>query len=193
MKKKLIALALVAICLAILAGGTLAYYSRSVTAHNVITTGGVHIELIEKGENGEDFQNVSGVMPGRNVIKETYVKNKTNSAEAWVRMDFRMEIMDADGNPIVLGPDEDLPFTPVYNEDDWTYDQTDGCYYYNEPLSPGEESTVCLRMLDFSEDMDNRYQGCKVNVYVSAQAVQTANNGKTASEAEGWPTAGNQN
>ena len=39
MKKKMFVLAALAIILATLAGGTLAYFTGSETAHNVITTG----------------------------------------------------------------------------------------------------------------------------------------------------------
>ena len=41
MKKKLLMLSAVAICLAIFAAGSLAYFTSQDTAHNVITTGGV--------------------------------------------------------------------------------------------------------------------------------------------------------
>ena len=49
MKKKLLMLSAVAICIAILAAGTLAFFTAEDTAHNVITTGGVDIKLYEWG------------------------------------------------------------------------------------------------------------------------------------------------
>ena len=39
----------------------------------------------------------------------------------------------------------------------------------------------------FSAEMGNAYQNCTANVVISAQAVQTANNGDTVMEAAGWP------
>ena len=46
MKRKLLILSVLAICLSTLAAGTLAYFTAEGKAHNVITTGGVHIALI---------------------------------------------------------------------------------------------------------------------------------------------------
>ena len=52
MKKwKIIALSTVLACLAIVASGTLAYFTAQETAHNVITSGGVAIQLIEQTRN----------------------------------------------------------------------------------------------------------------------------------------------
>ena len=45
MKRKLLILSVLAICVAIVAAGTLAYFTAEDTAHNVITSGGVDIEL----------------------------------------------------------------------------------------------------------------------------------------------------
>ncbi|MEI3100614.1 MAG: hypothetical protein V8T45_01915 [Oscillospiraceae bacterium] len=66
MKKKLLVLSLIVICIAILAAGTLAYFTGGVTAHNVITTGGVSVELIETTDGNRPFpaQGVSGSCPG---------------------------------------------------------------------------------------------------------------------------------
>ena len=47
MKRKLLILSVLAICLAILAAGTFAYFTSEDTAHNVITTGGVKIAVQE--------------------------------------------------------------------------------------------------------------------------------------------------
>ena len=55
MKKKILLLASAVICLAILATGTLAYFTSSKTAHNVITSGGITIEIEEKTTGGVDF------------------------------------------------------------------------------------------------------------------------------------------
>ena len=75
MKKKILLVTAVVICLAIAATGTLAYFTAEDMAHNVITSGGVNIELVEKtkGEDGTlvDFpdEGVKGVMPGTDVSK----------------------------------------------------------------------------------------------------------------------------
>ena len=53
MKKKILLAAAVMICLAVGASGTLAYFTSENTAHNVITSGGVNIEVVEKTQ-GKD-------------------------------------------------------------------------------------------------------------------------------------------
>ena len=52
LKRRAFAAALIVICLAISAIGTLAYYTAEERAHNVITTGGVEIEVGRRGKDG---------------------------------------------------------------------------------------------------------------------------------------------
>ena len=74
MKKwKIVALCTVLACLSIVASGTLAYFTAQETAHNVITSGGVDIQLNEFSERGNEelvpWQDVDGVMPGAEISK----------------------------------------------------------------------------------------------------------------------------
>ena len=41
--------------------------------------------------------------------------------------------------------------------------------------------------MTFNTAMGNEYQNAAATVDVAAQAVQTANNGGSAAEAQGWP------
>ena len=47
------------------------------------------------------------------------------------------------------------------------------------------EYVICITL-----PIETDFQNCTANIEISAQAVQTANNGKTVLEAKGWP-AGN--
>lgn len=185
MKKKLIALALVAICLAILAGGTLAYYSRSVTAHNVITTGGVKVELIETTDGGQPFpeEGITGVMPSQSVGKEVTVKN-LGPSEAWVRLSIQVKCLDAEGKEIDISNNPAVLLENV-DETNWTF--KDGYFYYVDFLAEGETTTPVMESVKFAEEMGNDFQGATITIDVQAQAVQTANNGETVFEAQGWP------
>lgn len=203
MKKKLIVLAAAIICLSITVGGTLAYFTARDKAHNVITTGGVGIEIIEKtrGDDGAevDFpkEGVSGVMPGMAVSKIVSVQNK-GDAPAWIRVKVEQSIHSADGG--------DLPLTltaRITNDDGQIEEQTvpvmafnagekwqageDGWYYYTEPVAAGGSTGILFREVTFAAAMGNEYQCCTANLVISAQAVQSANNGETVAEAEGWP------
>lgn len=181
MKKKLLTLSLIVICAAILAAGTLAYFSDDATAHNVITTGGVDIKLVETGEGGKPFpeEGITGVMPGQTVTKVVTVDN-IGPADAWIRLKAELEVLGADGKPL-----DDAPVTMDVGSK-WT--EKDGYYYYNSALAPGQSTDAFIEAVKFSgPDMDNKYQNCTVNLDITAYAVQVDNNGDTVWEAQGWP------
>ena len=166
MKRKLLILSVLAICVAIVAAGTLAYFTAEDTAHNVITSGGVDIELKEWADEAKQtpFEDVTGIMPGVTVTKIAEIKN-TGASEAWVRVLITKDIQLAGDGEV----DPDLIKLGL-NTTDWPLG-TDGYYYYNKPT------------------MGNEYQNAAATVDISAQAVQTANNGTSALTASGWPAA----
>lgn len=181
MKLKTLVLALLLILLASVSAGTLAYFTAEDTAHNVITSGGVDIELIEKIDADDPWpeEGISGVMPGEDVAKIVTVKN-TGAAAAWIRVKVDVTITKADGtagDPTLIEMD--------YDEENWT--KKDGYWYYSKPVAPGEETEELFTKVTFKTTMDNPYQNSTVSVDVSAQAVQVANNGETVMEAAGWP------
>ena len=49
--------------------------------------------------------------------------------------------------------------------------------------------TCIFTAVTFKPDMGNEYQNATATVDVSAQAVQTANNGDTVMDAKGWPNS----
>lgn len=189
MKKwKIVALCTVLACLSIVASGTLAYFTAQETAHNVITSGGVDIQLIELSDNGGDgltyWRDVEGVMPGAEISKIVIVRN-TGASEAWVRVKVDKTVILANqdkGNPEVMELD--------INDTFWTED--DGYYYYNDSLAPGDETPALFTTVTFDAvKMDNDYQSCKAYIDVKADAVQFANNADgetdTVLDATGWP------
>ena len=183
MKKKLLILSLAAICLAITAIGTLAYFTSEGTAHNVITTGGVEITVQEWADEArtEPFEDLTGVMPNTTVTKIAEIKN-TGASDAWVRVKVEKNIkLQGEGTP-----DTGLVELTL-NTTDWT--EKDGYYYYKEALKPGEVTAPIFTAVTFKPDMGNEYQNATATVDVTAQAVQTANNGATVMDAQGWPNA----
>ena len=186
MKKKILLAAAVVICLTIAVSGTLAYFTFEDTAHNVITSGGVSIEVVEKtkstdGAELEDFpkEGITGVMPGTEVSKIVSVRNTGNS-EAWVRVKVDATIKSAEGEGKL--PSDVMTYTV---SGDWT--EKDGYYYYNNKVPAGESTSILFDTVKFDPEMGNKYQNCKANIKISAQAVQTANNGTTVMDAQGWP------
>ena len=188
MKKKLFALAIAAIILAGAVTGTVAYYTAKTVAHNVITTGEIDIELVEK----QDLDNnpatpetdyptdpVSGIMPGQDHSKIVRVAN-TGSNPAWVRIKLikSVKVGDSELSPDVLTLD--------LNTSDWI--EEGGYYYYKNIVAPGGQTAPLFRTVHFAgAEMDNDYQNARIEINVQAFATQVANNGDTVLEAEGWP------
>lgn len=189
-KRKLFSLAVIAICLSIVGTGTLAYFTDSTTAHNVITTGNIDIELIETKADGSIFTDVIGVMPGTEVSKIVQVKNIGDNA-AWVRVNVDKEINLRNGE----AGDADAYLSINYNTgdavDEWT--KAGDYYYYNQALAPREKTSPLFEEVLFSANMGNEYQNSTAQVYVYAQATQVDNNGTGALDATGWPTNGDAN
>ena len=193
MKKKIFSLALVVCCIAVMAfGGTMAFFTADDVATNVITSGKIDIDLVEKvvvnletGETEvvEDFF-VEDVMPGQEVSKIVLVENEQYAEDAWIRVNITKSIMLADGR------EGDASLLEIKsNTTDWTVrEEADGTwYYYNKPLSAEEETVPLMENVVFSVKAGNEYQEAKAEIYVLAQAVQVKNNGATAWEAKGWP------
>ena len=216
MKKKLLVLATLAICAAIVATGTLAYFNAETQAHNVITTGRVDIELVEKTKDDSgteiDFptDGVSGVMPGASVSKIVSVKN-VGEAEAWIRVWVNTAISEP-GDPITNPTIKCLPLeievngqmVPVitmdFDTENWVYE--DGYYYYKQPVPVYEEkadgsvvgvTSTLFNKVTFAKEMGNEYQNCKVMIDVAAEAVQSKNNpipeNGDVTDIVGWPNA----
>ena len=202
MKKKLLALAVLMICASLVSLGTLAYFNAEDTAHNVISSGSVNIELVEKtkGDDGKlvDFpkDGIEGVMPGTSVSKIVTVKN-TGEADAYIRVWVNTAISEP-GDPITNPLIKNLPLTIEvegetvelieinYNTEKWTQGE-DGYWYYNRAVKTGETTEPLFTTVEFHKLMGNAYQNSVTRVDVSAQAVQSANNGTSAMDAAGWP------
>ena len=183
MKRKILCLSVLAIMLAILAVGSLAYFTAEGRARNVITTGSVEIKLNEWSDENKTkpFENLEGVMPGMTVTKIAEIKN-TGKSDAWIRVKIEKTIeWKREGTPdtglVELG----------LNTTEWT--EKDGYYYYNKALKPGETTEPIFTNVTFKATMGNEYQNAMAKVDVYAQAVQTANNPATDDDVttvKGW-------
>ena len=216
MKKKIALLALMAIFAAIAASSTIAYFTSETTAHNVITSGGIDIEIVEtmkladgtvvdfpseefKEENKDNPENIPElppVMPGTSMSKIVKVKNIQE--QSWIRAWVNIGISDETNqkNLLLQVPGADgNPVDVVSFElgEGWVQGE-DYYYYYTEPVDTwveGEEvgfTTPLFEKVDFAKEMGNEYQNCKVIIDVEAEAIQTANNPMVNGEITSvWP------
>lgn len=187
-KTKLLLLSAITVIAVTAAYGSLAYFTAENTAKNTITAGDVKIELQEKmispdGEKIVPFENQLDVMPGCTVSKIVQVKN-TGGQPAWIRVSIEKAIELAENTQKEI----DLSLVSYQiNTAFWT--EKDGYYYYNNSLAPGETTEPLLEAVDFSGKMSNAYQNSKAILTVNAYATQTAHNGISATDADGWPQA----
>lgn len=188
MKRRLLAGAVIVMCLSLLAYGTLAYFTAEDTAHNVITSGEIAIELQEWADEEKTTpfpaDGVSGVMPGTDVTKIVEVRN-TGSNDAYIRVRVEKEILLPDG--VEGEPDAGL-MNIDFDQTCWTLGE-DGYYYYKEALKPGAVTEPLFASVSFDPAMGNLYQNSSARVDVTAYAVQAANNGEGVMDAQGWPEA----
>lgn len=184
-KKKRSVIAVTLMLAMFLIGGTLSYFTADDIAHNVIAAGDFDIDLLEWADLDETIpfpdDGIEGAMPGDKIIKVVKVENTADS-DAWIRVKVEKEIILPDG--VAGNPDTDLIVLDIDTEH-WTYQ--DGWYYYNDILAPGEETEPLFTTVNISENMGNMYKNSTINIDVTAQGVQVANNGTSALTATGWP------
>lgn len=126
MKRKLTMLAAFAIVLAILAGGTLAYFTDQETAHNVITSGGVDVELEEEQDPDPDDEYEPG--PGEDPTDPD----------------------DDDPNPDDPTDPDDDPTDPEDNENsDWPEWPEEG----EDDVTPGQEISKVVFVTNHDSDV----------------------------------------
>lgn len=189
MKKRIFALAVVMICLSILASTTLAYFTDTAMARNVVTSGGVDIAVEEWQETPNGLvpypSQPIAVMPATSVSKIITVRSR--EAQCFIRAKLNFTLKDADGKEIELSVDAmDKIIHLAMNRSDWT--EKNGWWYYGGTVdTDGVTKPLMTGVLFDGPNMTNAYQNCTVTIDVVAQAVQAANNAASALEAQGWP------
>ena len=186
MKKKMYVIAAILVVLAILGTGTLAYFTTRVVTHNVITSGGVKIQLVETQdldnnpatpETPYPTENLPGIMPGQTVSKIVRVENL--DANAWVRAKVVITVKDSSGEILPSGV-----VTVNIDKDNWL---PNGEWYYYKSFVParGKTEVPLFTQVSFADvAMDNRYKNARVEISVEAEAIQYQNNTNFATA---WP------
>ena len=185
-RRKAFALAL---CLALLmvlnvSGQTLAYYSVTGTATNVITTDAIRFKIHEHTGDGVPFPTEGiRVKPGDKVNKRVAVENVC-AQPFYLRIRLTNGVENADL------PVEDI-FKFQANSVDWTQHE-DGCYYYNSILEPGQITNPLIQQVEINrERVGKKYNGKTLTLSVTVEAVQSKNNPADHPWlAAGWPGEG---
>lgn len=166
MRRRIAVLASFAL-IAMLATGSIAYFTKTQVSENVITAGNIDIRICQTLSPEEDMY----IMPG-DTKRMVFQAENTGEHPAFVRMEIR--------------PGEEGIMEFDINEEYWTYQ--DGYYYYNKELKAGEKSEPLFTEVYFDgEKLDNGYIGKGVKLDVLLYAVQSENNGSQPLKAAGWP------
>ena len=183
--KKIVALAAAAVMItALVATATRAYFTAQGKADNVITSGSVSMKLHDETGDKVPFpkEGISGVVPGDIIDKCVYIENDGDNP-LYARIKLEKAITLSNGEKV-----DDLEEIVLdINQDDWTYNSEDGYYYYNKALEPGDSTPPLFTKVTFSTDMGNEYQNARIDINISAQAVQSQNNTDSPLTATGWP------
>lgn len=102
MEKKPITLGIALLAIMLAGSGSLAYFTSEKRTHNIITSGGIDIEVIQKVENNDGklvtVPEITGeLMPGVSINGSVHVENQGKS-QAWIRLKADVAIEDQEGN-----------------------------------------------------------------------------------------------
>ena len=176
-------------------GGTLAWFTDTETATNVVTTGNIDIVLNEDGTNSEDrLEGVgtehglsySGIMPGDVIKKDVDIALAEGSNDAWVRarIEFSGALIEALGeneNPekyidLLKGGES------IFEEGaTWAFDEDNNVWYtYVTNTSELTAENSIFEVFDqvkfADEAIGNEFSDTEVlNIEVIAEAIQADN------------------
>lgn len=184
-KRKILVISIIVSLLAILAAGTLAFFTDYDTAYNVISTGMIDIAVHETtiDDQGKEVpfpeECISNIIPGMKVVKKVWVEN-LGTESVYVRINVERKLTPSELDPKYI-------HLEGLNNEDWTL--VGDYYYYNSPVEPDDVTTLLFDSVSFDKYMPNPYRNSIVEVIVKAEAVQSKNNGETVFDAVGWPSA----
>ena len=181
-KLKFVVVALVAVLMTFMSQASLAYYSTTGRATNVVTSGNIQFKIHERTDQGTEFPKEGVyIVPGDIVSKEVFIESDCDHP-----FYLRVKIVYGVNSQQLTAED---CFKLNINEEYW--ELHDGWYYYKGIVQPGEKTPKVFSHVEMvGSKIDNRYIGKTLTLTVDAQAVQSENNPITDGNtytASGWP------
>lgn len=177
---KILLLAVIVAVLTLITQSTVSYFTTVGTATNVITSGDISAEIIEKMGDADFPQEGVRIMPGSVISKKVSVLN-TGGHPFWLRV----KLTDFIDNQTL---DSDVMELDI-NTRDWIAAE-DGFFYYKNQVRPGAETEKLFTQVKIAGAADNSFLGKTLKLTVSAYAVQSEHNGNSPLDAAGWPAEG---
>lgn len=177
---RILLISILTIAATLITQSTLAFYSVTGIASNVVTSGDISVKIIEKTRDGKDFpkQGVT-VYPGSIVSKTVTFKND-GGHPFWLRV----KIDDGLGSTAAVAEIFDLDI----NTTSWI-DGGDGFYYYRSIVGPGQTTQKLFSQVKIAGDSPVVLPNSTFLLNVTAYAVQSENNRASSPlKVAGWPS-----
>ena len=172
MKKKKSLVAIAAVFLVAVIGGTLAYFNSSAIFENQFNLGNYNIVTQEV------FTSPSNWSPGDTTPK-TITATNNGTINAAVRVKYEEAWTDSNEDEISNIPNDAVTIN-FTTPSKWTYNSTDGYYYYNYYLKSGESTSTLTDSVTLNANLNNSscieengVQTCTSNVQGLAGATYT--------------------
>ncbi len=187
-KRRIIAVAAVcALCAlaVIMAAQTISSTAHTVKSNNIMTFGSVTIQTLETTLSADgreiavpDTETMSESAPSSRIVR---VKN-IGDEPAFIRVKLSITAANSQGGEVSA----DHLASYVFDDPSWV--ERDGWYYFDSPLSPGQTTGALITAVQFDvREAQNIASDGMVHLDITAQGVQSKNNGESAFSAEGWP------
>lgn len=186
-KKAALLIALILLALGMICGITVAFFSRSVIAENVITFGSVNLKLYETyvddlGTEVEFNPATVDNVTSAGIQKRIFRVENTGKNPMYVRLHFKICGTTSEGEPFQTT--EYLTVSQSLGEwrkkEDW--------FYYPVVVNPNEKTKELITEVIFDiDELTKKYPGSNYELSVYAQGVQSENNGTEVWNVQGWP------
>lgn len=162
------------------------YITLKFESDNIITFGSIKMKLMQKEvKDSKEFlvdnKNTINITGRKEINRKVYIQNVGNE-NIYVRISLDTFLVDNDGNKKSVN---DLIRFDI-NDNYWIY--KDGWYYYKNILKYNEDTPNLFTKIMFDEEnITKEYEEGTIDLDITAQGVQSANNSSNVLDAEGWP------
>ncbi|MGM9595572.1 MAG: TasA family protein [Oscillospiraceae bacterium] len=163
MKKKILSIALVVAMVAVIAAGSLAYFTDKDSADNVFTVGNVNITLTEPNWDSTGKEDAPEVYAGEPLAKDPTVTNDGNNP-CFVRI--KVENLDQFGNKGAITYRTDYVADKL--GDGW--EKVGDYFYYNKVLEVGATTDALFDQIVMPTGLTGDEEAAPIKV--TAEAVQ---------------------
>ena len=145
-KNKKTMIAIIVSLFVVVVGTTYALFFSNTSIANLFSIGNYNVVTTET------FTSPASWQPGQEIPKSITATNK-GDIQAAFRVKYTEKWEDASGNDITSSVPNNTVTVNLINTDQWTYNSTDGYYYYNYILKPNRTSSSLISGFTLNQDL----------------------------------------